>query len=252
MNRPHLPVFLAVLALIGATAFGMSQIKSHQKMGQPGVRTEAIPGDLRRKLYLPDKVLDYIAKPLPVNTNLVNGLPPDTSFLQTLYFPVDFSPTNHRAFDPIQASMVLMGTDRTSIHKPEFCLTGQGWPIDSSQSGMETIHILKPQPYDLQIMKFVSTRQLALDGKDTTLRGIYMFWFVADNDLTADHKTRMWHSAIRLMTTGELERWAYVSFFAVCLPGQEEATTERLKKFIAEITPEFMLTTNTSAAQAKN
>ena len=44
-----------------------------------------------------------------------------------------------------------------------------------------------------------------------------------------------------LFRTGVLQRWAMISYFAVCAPGQEEATFERLKKFIAASAPEFQL-----------
>jgi len=47
-----------------------------------------------------------------------------------------------------------------------------------------------------------------------------------------------------------LQRWAYISCFAVCLPGQEEATFERLKKFIAASVPEFQLTPKPVAARS--
>jgi hypothetical protein len=39
----------------------------------------------------------------------------------------------------------------------------------------------------------------------------------------------------------ELDRWAYVSFFSQCRPGQEEATFERLKQLMAAAVPEFQL-----------
>jgi len=48
--------------------------------------------------------------------------------------------------------------------------------------------------------------------------------------------------ARELLTTGVLQRWAYVTYFAVCLPGQEQATFERLEKIIASSVPEFQLT----------
>jgi len=52
----------------------------------------------------------------------------------------------------------------------------------------------------------------------------------------------MWWMARELFRTGELQRWAYVLCFAVCLPGQEEVTFERIRKFIAAAVPEFQLT----------
>jgi hypothetical protein len=39
----------------------------------------------------------------------------------------------------------------------------------------------------------------------------------------------------------ELERWAYISYFVACLPGQEEANFDRLKEFIRASTPAFQV-----------
>ena len=69
----------------------------------------------------------------------------------------------------------------------------------------------------------------------------------------------MWWMARELFRTGLLQRWAYISCTAICAPGQEEATTERMKQFIAAAVPEFQLTpkspgvtaAQTSAAEAK-
>jgi hypothetical protein len=44
-----------------------------------------------------------------------------------------------------------------------------------------------------------------------------------------------------LLTTGVLERWAYITFFAPCQPGQENETYERMKKLIAAAVPDFQL-----------
>ena len=56
----------------------------------------------------------------------LGALPEDTSFGARLYTaPDQFG---------LLMNVVLMGTDRTSLHKPQFCLTGQGWAIDQSKS----------------------------------------------------------------------------------------------------------------------
>jgi hypothetical protein len=138
-----------------------------------------------------------------------------------------------------------MGTDRTSIHKPQYCLGGSGWKIDSADSQETTVPVERPQPYELPIIKLVSTRTIQnADGKPVTLRGVYVYWFVADGALSGNMsgRERMWWMAKHLLQTGVLQRWAYVSCFAVCLPGQEGATFERMKKFIAASVPEFQLT----------
>ena len=49
----------------------------------------------------------------------------------------------------------------------------------------------------------------------------------------------MWWMARDLICTGVLQRWAYISYFALCPPGEEEATFEQMKALIARSMPEF-------------
>jgi hypothetical protein len=247
MNRQQLNLLVIALVLIGGTAFGMSHLKAIQRLGAPGVKSTPIPGDVRVNIFLPETAGGYDSVVVPTDTNMVTGLPQDTSFMQRRYTPADATETNS-PLGHIALDVVLMGTDRTSIHKPQFCLTGQGWPIDSAESGVETIRIEKPYPYDLQVMKLWATREVNNGERIVRYRGLYVYWFIADHDLTCDHSTRMWHSVKRLVGTGELERWAYVSYFSICRPGEEQETYEKTKKFIAATVPEFQLATNPKAA----
>jgi hypothetical protein len=135
-----------------------------------------------------------------------------------------------------------MGSDRTSIHKPQYCLTGIGWKIEKSE--LVTIPIERPHRYDLPAMKLTAEMQgKAPDGRSATIRAIYVYWFVSDNRLTAEHKERMWATVEDLLKTGILPRWAYVSCFSKCWPGQEDAVYRRMTRLIAAAVPEFQLTT---------
>jgi uncharacterized protein DUF3485 len=136
--------------------------------------------------------------------------------------------------------VVLMGTDRTSIHQPQYCLTGQGFFIDRSDRLM--IPMNRPRRYNLEVLRLTSTYSERLpDNTVNRWRGIYVYWFVADGELTSDHSTRMWWQARDLLLTGVLQRWAYVSFFTVCRPGQEEAAYARLEQVIQAAVPDFQL-----------
>ena len=229
-----------VLAVISVGACLLLYLQSHQRLGQPGVRLAAQPvrdpeGRVvgTNSVSLPEQVLDYSSEPAPVTRLELGWLPKDTTYGRRLYQAPD-------GFGVLM-SVVLMGTDRTSIHKPQYCLTGQGWRID--RSDQTTIRVERPDPYDLPVMRLTATgiRETAA-GEKSVARGIYVYWFVADNELTADHLERMWWMARDLICTGTLQRWAYVSCFAACLPGQEEATYRRMKEFIAASVPEFQAT----------
>ncbi len=225
------------LLLIGGGGVLLNQFKAHQKLGQPGVKTRPLANSRNLEVVLPETVLDYTSERLEQTAIVTNTLPSDTSFGSRRYIGPD---TNFSA----QVTVVLMGSDRTSLHKPQYCLTGGGWAIDSNATREDAVRIELPQPYKLPVVKYVASRQVQQDGQDVEWRGVYVYWFVADDAISATESglERMWAMARTLITTGVLQRWAYISYFAVCLPGQEEATYERLKKLIAASAPEFQLT----------
>jgi hypothetical protein len=227
---------LAVLAwlMIGSAAVMLVRLKSNQTLGQPGVRTMPLAGSQNLDVILPELVLDYTSKRLEQEPIVLRTLPKDTSFGRRRFLASD-------GF-VMEVNVVLMGVDRTSLHKPQFCLEGAGLHIDKSASNQEIVPIERPFRYDLPVMKLLSTKQIEYEGQVHTYRGVYVYWFVAEEAYTAQHWQRMWWMARELFRTGKLQRWAYVSLFAVCRPGQEEATFERMKKFIAASVPEFQLT----------
>ena len=235
MNKQKWSILLVGLCLIGSTAGVLIHMRTHQRLGRPGIKTAEIAGSKRLNVFMPANVLGYTPDPQTIVQPLLDGLPRDTSFGRSIY----------TAPDKFQLLMniVLMGTDRTSIHKPEFCLTGYGWNIDSGRSSSDTVRIESPHPYELRVKKLVSYRDAKAkeDSAPVKMCGIYVYWFVADNQLTEDHWTRMGRMSAHLLTTGELQRWAYVSFFAVCRPQDEAKTYERMKQFITAATPQFQL-----------
>jgi hypothetical protein len=235
VNRRSVLIFAAAFALMAVTAVLLVRSRSVQRLGQPGLKTSPMPGSHNLLVDLPENVLDYRSEPLAEQAMVTNILPKDTSYGQRIY----------RSPDGFQTllNVVLMGSDRTSIHQPQFCLTSQGWQIDQAASAVAGVTVRQPGTYDLQVMKLVATKQTVIDGRPVTLRALYVYWFVAQDHLTARHWQRMWWLAGELLRTGVLERWAYVSCFAVCEPGREDATFERMKTFIASAVPQFQLTT---------
>ena len=149
MNRPKWIILIVALGLIGGGAGLLGRLQSNQKLGQPGVKTSPIPDSRRLKVKLPERVLNYTSEAVEVDKATLEWLPQDTSFGQRLY----------RAADGVQTSVsvVLMGNDRTSLHKTEFCLEGQGWRIDRGASAETTVQMDRPWPYELPVMKFIAT-----------------------------------------------------------------------------------------------
>jgi hypothetical protein len=239
MNKQKIILLLVTLALMGGGAAVLARMKTNQRLGAPGVKTEPLGGGRNLHVRLPDRVLNYESEEIKQEGIVTNTLPADTSYGQRRY-------TNRgNPNDWLVLGAVLMGSDRTSIHKPQFCLEGAGWKIDNTASLETKLPMERPQRYDLPVIKLVATRTGQNNsGQPVTVRGVYVYWFVADGALSGDMsgRERMWWMAKHLLQTGELQRWAYVSCLAVCLPGQEDATFERVKKFIAASVPEFQMT----------
>jgi hypothetical protein len=112
---------------------------------------------------------------------------------------------------------------------------------------LTTIPVERPGRYELPVMKLTATGVRGTGAGRKTVRAIYVYWFVADNELSADHFQRVLWMARDLIFTGTLQRWAYVSCLAIGDPGQEEAIFQRIKQFIGASVPEFQLTSGPSS-----
>jgi len=224
-----------LLALIAGTAVLLMHMKAHQRLGEPGVKTRPMTGSKNLEVLLPETLPGFTSEILTNAETVLQVLPRDTSFRVRTYQASDgFSS---------ELSVVVMGSDRSSIHQPQICLPGQGWAIDNSLTCVEQIHLARPVAYDLPVNKVVATKVITdSQGKSQKVSGIYLYWFVDGTHYTASRLQWMaWWLPRDLLLNGVLERWAYISYFSACLPGQETATFERMKKLIAATVPEFQL-----------
>ncbi len=241
-------MLLTALLLMGSGGAFIRRARDFQRLEEPGLRVVAKPiYDSQGKVMgtnsiaVPEQVLAYKSRPLPLEAIVVEALPHDPTYGPRLYTAPD-------GFE-LQMNAVLMGTDRTSIHKPQNCLTGQGWRI--MQEDQIQIPITQPHPYQLPAMKMVVTREFTTStGGKMTIHGIYIYWFVSKNQVSADHMERMLRMARDMVLSGVLQRWAYVSCFSVCPPGQEDATVRRMQEFIGAAVPQFQLAAGPPTAAA--
>ena len=240
MNKRSWPILIVALALVAATAVFLQYRKTHQRLGNPGIKVVAVPiydpdGKLAgtNSVPLPADVPGFKSEIEPVSRLVLEWLPKDTTYGQRRYKAAD-------NFE-IAFSAILMGADRTSIHKPKYCLNGSGWIIGEEKP--DTVTIATPHPYQLPVRRMSLSRDLKLpSGQTVKAHGVYVYWFVSENQLTASHNQRMWWLARDCMLTGVLQRWAYMACLAVCPPSQDEKSYERIKEFIAQAVPQFQLT----------
>jgi len=231
-SRQKIFLFVVTLALMAVAAGALTWLKSQQRLGAPGLKAAPVAGSPTLHIELPESVLDFASTNLPESQVVLDFLPKDTSYAQRRY-----ADTNGAW---VVANVILMGADRTSIHRPDYCLPGQGWQIRDKAE--VKLNLAGPRPYELPVMKWiVSNTFSAPDGSQQNVSGLYVFWFVTENQTTDNFPAMLKSMLFHQLRHGVLQRWAYVSFFAVCAPGQEDATFARMKELITAAVPEFQL-----------
>ena len=224
------PALIAALLLMALAGGAIYQLQTRQTLGRPGVLAEPQAGSPRWRIPLPEQVAGMTSQEVPAAEVELSALPADTSIGKRLY-----TATNGA---PLLLQVVLMGRDRTSIHQPQYCLTGQGWLIEQTEE--VRLLVAGPQPHEIPALKLTASKVFTTEsGQRVPVRAIYVYWFVADGALTAHRSQRLRWMAEELLKTGTLQRWAYVACFAQCLPGEEDKTFARVKEFVAEAVPEF-------------
>ncbi len=128
-------------------------------------------------------------------------LPPDTGYSRKIY--VSLEDRSQQVF----LSIVLTGRDRTSIHRPELCLVGQGWTIRGSFA-----HIFH---YPGNGAGFPAT-VLRVEKEAVTPNGrvkvpqLFAYYFVGGDSVVATHWKRIALDAWNRVAHGRSDRWAYV------------------------------------------
>ncbi|MGC4072302.1 MAG: exosortase/archaeosortase family protein [Nibricoccus sp.] len=146
-------------------------------------------------------------------------LPPDTGYSRKLYARLG------RAQEQVFLSIVLSGRDRTSIHRPELCLVGQGWTIRGSEqrelrlagSGVEakeriTVTLLR-----------IEHEAVAADGKRTVVSAFFVYWFAGSDAVVATHRGMLLRGAMDRLRHGRADRWAYVVAQTLSMDGEAAA-----------------------------
>ena len=101
-----------------------------------------------------------------------------------------------------QVSVVIGGTSKSSIHRPELCLPAQGFLMTS--------------PHDIEVGGFV-WRAITLDGG--TMRpslGFAYTFFNQDGYRTASHTARIFRDVWDRSILNRIDRWAMVTLNTSC------------------------------------
>lgn len=129
-----------------------------------------------------------------------NVLPSDTIILKKRY--------QHPTGQIVVASIVLSGVDRSSIHRPQLCLTGQGQEI--VESWVLPVHMEGRRTLKVMVLDLLR-RGRGMEGRQIEMPGYYAYWFVGKGRETHSHLMRMFWMASDRVFRNVAHRWAYIS-----------------------------------------
>lgn len=248
MNKKEIQPFFIMIGLLILTSFALAYTVDVTISDESGVRTEfprevgSWKGEEIRFCQNPDCRGNFIMSELTdpevcpecgdeLHTMTIAEkalLPPDTILVKNLYL----DPEGRRLI----SSIVLSGRERSSIHRPQLCLTGQGSEIVSSH----VIQVPLPgrKPLDVMVLDLIRRRAV---GKDVFEQySYYAYWFSGKDRETASHVKRMlWMGTDRIFRN-VAHRWAYIS-----VSGDREASGEahvqEIEDFVGILYPQITL-----------
>lgn len=171
------------------------------------------------------------------------NLPEDTEFCKMTYHT---STDRDDERDIAHVSVVLAGSERRSIHRPEVCLKGQGWTV----VGSDVVDIPLVAGRSLAVTDLAIERWATQGGKSIKVRGHYVYWFVGSDVTTPSHAERIFRTTVDSVVHNINHRWAYASVMAIVTEDMEpsfsherrrtDAETRRLISYLIEnLVPQF-------------
>lgn len=220
--------------LIGAMAAGMVglTVVGTRHFDRLPVNTECgvhLTADGTNPVALPAFIgTDWIGRSAEVTAVEREILPPDTGFSRRSYVAL------HQPGHEVFVSVVLSGRDRSSIHRPELCVTGQGWTI----TGKFTHRFQFPGHPEATLSATVLRihREIRRGGKP--LPALLSYWFVSGHRVVPTLWGRMGWGAWDRLRHGRADRWAYVLLQADATDG-EAAALARMQEVLDGTLPGF-------------
>jgi len=220
-----------VLVAAGAEAALLGRLADRPMQADAGIRLAADGVD---PVELPTFLgTEWIGRRTEVTAIEREILPPDTGFSRKVYVPLT---------DPSKAvllSLVLSGRDRTSIHRPELCLVGQGFTVLSARTHVFAYPGLAGDGFPATVLEV--EREVPTTTGYVTVPQLVAYWFVGRDQVVAGSWQRVLQDAwnrLRLRT----DRWAYVLVQTDARDG-EEAALARMQEVLDQTLPAFQLVT---------
>ena len=137
----------------------------------------------------------------------------------------------------IHATIVLSGSDRSSIHRPQVCMTAAGNEIMASRVIRIPLAGREP-PLEVMVLDMLKsyTRE---DGTPGALATYYAYWFVGKGRETASHLERMYWMGYDRVFHGVTHRWAYIALSGGRAPGSDRHL-QTIADFASQLHPALL------------
>jgi EpsI family protein len=157
-------------------------------------------------------------------------LPPDTGYSTKQYM------SREGPGRQVLLSIVLSGRDRTSIHRPELCLVGQGWTIDGSATRRLAYPGRPGAGFEATVLRV--RREAAGPQGMRPVPELVAYWFVGGDRIVPSQGLRMLFDAWNRVVHGRADRWAYVLLQTGAEDG-EDAAMARIQSVLNSTLPSF-------------
>jgi EpsI family protein len=221
------PWFVAASVTIAAAVvcIAVARLDARPAQASAGVRLQA---DGVSPVKLPESVgTDWFGRSVDVSDVERALLPADTGYSRRNY--VSLADLRRQVF----VSVVLSGRDRTSIHRPELCLIGQGWSITGRarhefSAGSESVPVT-----------LLTVEHAVTGAKAANVRSLLAYWFVGGEAVEPTHFGMMARDASDRLRHLRADRWAYVVVQTVIVGGDEAGALARMQEVLAGVWPEI-------------
>lgn len=195
-------VAAVMVALAVGEMFFLHGLANRPAVGQPGVRLAA---DGKNPVELPAFLgTEWIGRRAEVAAVEREILPADTGFARKNYVAVN------NAAQQVFLSVVLSGRDRSSIHRPELCLVGQGWTVEATKQVQVSLPERGGGRREFPATLLRVRREIATPRGRTVVTQLVAYWFVGGDEVVATHAGRLLRDAWNRVAHGRADRWAYV------------------------------------------
>jgi len=137
----------------------------------------------------------------------------------------------------LSVSIVISSSEEVSIHRPQMCLTGQGYDIAGEET--HAIPLMGHGPLQVRIINLFRRQQVG-ENRLTEIPVFYAYWFVSQRHETPSSAWRIFYATRDRVLYGRVSRWAYISIAGerargIAMPDQT------LRAFVQDLYPRIIL-----------